>query len=104
MKSLSIAQRGEEGAAPLWIEKHDAYTLRCMEKAAPYVFAGQYRPWPAPREGGLIKTYMMTIVDAIPGGVAEWCHGWNLATSSKGDFMAGAKNGRLADGRYMVRE
>jgi len=91
-----------QDGTPLWPEKHDADTLRRMEKAAPYVFAGQYRQRPAPPAGGVIKPDMMAVVDAVPAGVVEWCRGWDLAASSKGDFTAGAKVGRLSDGRYII--
>lgn len=91
-----------DDGTPLWPEKHDADTLRRMEKAAPYVFAGQYRQRPAPPAGGVIKPDMMAVVDAIPGGAVDWCRGWDLAASSKGDFTAGAKVGRLSDGRYII--
>ena len=36
----------------LWPQKDSADDLRRMEKASPYVFAGQYRQLPAPPEGG----------------------------------------------------
>lgn len=87
---------------PLWPEKHDAETLRRMEKAAPYVFAGQYRQRPAPPEGGVIKPDLLVEVDAVPPGVVEWCRGWDLGASASGDFTAGARVGRLADGRYVI--
>lgn len=40
----------------LWPWKHDRDTLRLMEKANPYVFAGQYQQRPAPLGGGIFKT------------------------------------------------
>lgn len=91
-----------EDGTPLWPEKHDADTLRRMEKAAPYVFAGQYRQLPAPPEGGVIKPDMMAVVEAVPANVVEWCRGWDLGASASGDFTAGARVGRLSDGRYIV--
>lgn len=91
-----------EDATPLWPEKHSAEELRRMEKAAPYVFAGQYRQRPAPPEGGVIKPDLLIEVDAVPPNVAEWCRGWDLGASASGDFTAGAKVGRLADGRYVI--
>jgi predicted phage terminase large subunit-like protein len=91
-----------EDGTPLWPEKHDADTLRRMEKAAPYVFAGQYRQRPAPPEGGVIKPDMLQEVDAIPANVVEWCRGWDLGASASGDFTAGGRVGRLADGRYII--
>lgn len=93
-----------EDGTPLWPAKHDAATLKAMEKASPYVFAGQYRQNPAPPAGGVIQPDMLQVVDAIPSGVVEWCRGWDLASSLDGDFTAGAKLGRLADGRYIIAD
>ena len=98
---LRLSVWNDDGT-PLWPAKHDAEALRRMEKSAPYVFAGQYRQLPAPPEGGVIKPDMMQVVDAIPAGVVEWCRGWDLGASASGDFTAGGKVGRLADGRYIV--
>lgn len=93
-----------EDGTPLWPAKHDAATLKAMEKASPYVFAGQYRQNPAPPAGGVIQPDMLQIVDAVPSGVVEWCRGWDLASTLDGDFTAGAKLGRLADGRYIIAD
>lgn len=98
----------QDDGTPLWPEKHDAETLRRMERANPYVFAGQYRQIPAPPEGGIIKPDMLAEVDVCPPGVVEWCRGWDLAASepSSGsgdpDYTAGVKVGRLLDGRYVL--
>ncbi len=91
-----------DDGTPLWPEKHSAEDLRRMERAAPYVFAGQYRQKPSPPDGGVIKPDMLQEVDAIPGGVAEWCRGWDLGASEGGDYTAGFKVGRLVDGRYII--
>jgi predicted phage terminase large subunit-like protein len=94
----------EDDGTPLWPEKHSAEDLERMEKAAPYVFAGQYRQRPAPPSGGVIKPDLMPVVDAIPANVVEWCRGWDLGATTKGDFTAGGKVGRLADGRFIVAD
>lgn len=91
-----------DDGTPLWPEKHSAEDLRRMEAASPYVFAGQYRQRPAPPDGGVIKPDMLVEVDAVPPGVVQWCRGWDLGASASGDFTAGAKVGRLADGRYII--
>jgi hypothetical protein len=78
--------------------------LERMEKAAPYVFAGQYRQRPAPPSGGHFKPDLIGIVDAIPAGAVQWCRGWDLAGTVAGDFTAGVKLGQLADGRYIVAD
>lgn len=98
---LCLSAWNDDGT-PLWPEKHSAEDLRRMEKAKPYVFAGQYRQRPSPPDGGVIKPDMIEIVDAIPGKVVEWCRGWDLGASAGGDYTAGAKLGRLQDGRYII--
>jgi predicted phage terminase large subunit-like protein len=100
---LCLSAWNDDGT-PLWPEKHSADELLRMEKAAPYVFAGQYRQRPAPPSGGLIKPDLMPIVDAIPAGVLEWCRGWDLGATVTGDFTAGARIGRMADGRYIITD
>lgn len=108
---LDVWQLDEEGReVPLWPEKHDAETLRRMERANPYVFAGQYRQRPSPPEGGVIKPDNLAIVDAIP--VAEngkplairWVRGWDFASTTDGDYTAGGKLGLLPDGRLIIAD
>ena len=90
-----------DGAA-LWPEKHDIATLRRMEQASPYVFAGQYLQRPAPPEGGMFKPGMIEIVPAAPTGV-EWVRGWDLASvAGGGDYTAGGKLGKMPDGRFII--
>lgn len=98
---LCLSAWNDDGT-PLWPEKHNSEALRRMEKAKPYVFAGQYRQRPSPPDGGVIKPDMMTIVDAMPTNVVEWCRGWDLGASEGGDYTAGGKVGRLSDGRYII--
>ena len=88
----------------LWPEKHDIETLRRMERAAPYVFAGQYQQRPAPAEGGIIKPDNLQIVDAVPVDSIKWVRGWDLASTVDGDYTAGAKLGRMPDGRYIIAD
>jgi predicted phage terminase large subunit-like protein len=93
----------DDGTA-LWPEKHDIETLRRMETAAPYVFAGQYRQRPAPLDGGLFKPGKLQTVDAIPAERIRWVRGWDLASTTDGDWTAGAKLGQLEDGRYLIAD
>jgi predicted phage terminase large subunit-like protein len=86
----------------LWPEKHTITDLRRMEKAAPYVFAGQYMQRPAPPEGGIIKPDAINVIDALPAEPIKWIRGWDLAASVDGDYTAGAKLGKLPDGRLII--
>lgn len=92
----------EDGTA-LWSEKHDIETLRRMEQAAPYVFAGQYLQRPAPPDGGTFKPDNLQFVKALPAGNIRWVRGWDLAsTANDGDYTAGGRLGVTEDGRYII--
>jgi predicted phage terminase large subunit-like protein len=69
-----------------------------------YAVAGQFQQRPSPAAGGLIKPDMIGILDGPPPGHIEWCRGWDLGASLKGDYTAGVKMGRLADGRYLIAD
>lgn len=69
-----------------------------------YAVAGQFQQRPSPASGGTVKPDMLQIVDAIPAGVVEWCRGWDLASTLKGDYTAGVRLGRLTDGRYIIAD
>lgn len=88
----------------LWPEKHSIEELRRMEQAMPYTFAGQYMQRPAPTDGGLFKPDRLQVVDELPFGDIEWCRGWDMASTTSGDWTAGAKLGRLADGRFVIAD
>ncbi len=86
----------------LWPEKHSIEELRRMEQAMPYTFAGQYMQRPAPAEGGLFKPDRIEVIDAEPAGM-QMVRGWDLASvADGGDWTAGAKLGKLPDGRYVI--
>ena len=88
---------------PLWEAKHNMADLRRMERANPYVFAGQYMQSPAPLDGGLFKPDALTRIHALPAGGIRWIRAWDLAsTADGGDYTAGAKLGALPDGRYII--
>jgi predicted phage terminase large subunit-like protein len=75
-----------------------------MEAASPYTFAGQYQQRPAPAEGGIFKPDQLKVIDAIPAENIQWIRGWDLASTVDGDWTAGAKVGRLPDGRFIIAD
>lgn len=98
---VCLASEGE-GGEPLWPEKHSSEDLARMRMANPYVYAGQYLQTPAPPSGGIFRPDMLQPVGADPAGV-EWVRGWDLASlDGRGDYTAGAKLGRLPDGRFII--
>jgi len=67
-----------------------------------YAVAGQFQQRPVPKSGGEFQANMITTVDAIPHGALTWCRGWDLGATTTGDYTAGVKLGKLADGRFIV--
>ena len=86
----------------LWPERHPIEKLRVMEQADPYTFSGQYGQRPSPLAGGILKPDNIAIVEAIPVGPIDWVRGWDFASTTTGDFTAGAKLGKLPDGRIII--
>lgn len=100
---LNIPAITDDGES-FWPVQFPLSDLRRLEAADSYRFAGQYMQQPAPTAGGVIKPDMIQVVDAIPANVAEWCRGWDLASTLGGDFTAGVKVARLHDGRYLIAD
>jgi predicted phage terminase large subunit-like protein len=94
----------QENGTPLWPEKHGAEDLQRMEKASPYTFAGQYRQRPSPPTGGIFEPDQLIPVDAIPANIVRWMRGWDFASTTDGDWTAGAKVGELSDGRFIIAD
>lgn len=71
----------------------------------PYAVAGQFQQRPAPPAGEEFQPDLIGTVEAIPAGRVDWCRGWDLgATEGAGDYTAGVKVGRLADGRIIIAD
>lgn len=102
-ESLILSAWQDDGT-PLWPEKHAAADLERMETASPYHFAGQYRQRPSPPEGGIFKPGKIEVVAAVPAGVVQWVRGWDLGSTTNGDWTAGGKLGRLRDGRLVIAD
>jgi len=100
-ENVVIPALKDDGMA-LWPEKHSADVLRRMQDAAPYTFAGQYQQRPSPASGGIFKPDKIEIVDALPANVTELVRGWDLASTTDGDWTVGLKFGKLPDGRYII--
>jgi len=86
---LKIPAIDEDGES-FWPEQFPLDMLRRLERANPYVFAGQYMQSPAPKSGGVFDAHKIEIVDALPAGLSGKVRGWDLAATAKGgDWTAG---------------
>jgi predicted phage terminase large subunit-like protein len=98
---VSLPAIQADGTA-LWPLKHTIEQLQVMQRATPYVFAGQYMQLPAPLAGGEFKPDNIAVIDAIPAGTRK-VRAWDLAgTEQDGDFTAGGGLGQMPDGRYVI--
>jgi predicted phage terminase large subunit-like protein len=73
-------------------------------KVYPRTWASLYQQKPKPLQGDIFEVGMLQTVKAIPAGVTQWARGWDFAGSVDGDFTAGVKLGKLADGRFIVAD
>ncbi|MCL2645223.1 MAG: phage terminase large subunit [Betaproteobacteria bacterium] len=63
-----------------------------------------YQQNPTLQSGELFKPDRLQVVDAIPSGVTKWVRAWDLASTTTGDWTAGAMLGKLTDGRYVIAD
>ena len=67
-----------------------------------FVWLSQFQGRPTAKEGSFFKVVKLEIEQAAPAGL-RICRGWDLAaTENAGDFTAGVKIGRAADGTWWV--
>jgi predicted phage terminase large subunit-like protein len=104
--SIGFVDPRTEPGELLFPERFPADVVERDKKVmGPYAVAGQLQQRPAPAQGGEFEPDLIQIVDAMPAGVTQMCRGWDLAaTEGGGDWTAGVKIGRLADGRYIVAD
>ncbi|WP_373322270.1 phage terminase large subunit [Paraburkholderia adhaesiva] len=93
---------GRAAGEYLWPEWFDARHWAQYE-ANPRTWASLYQQRPVPPEGDLFKPEQIAVVDIVPSTWIDWVRGWDLASvEGDGDWTAGAKLGRLADGRFVI--
>jgi predicted phage terminase large subunit-like protein len=64
-----------------------------------------YQQTPTPLDGDLFRPDRIGTLDALPAGVITWVRGWDLAaTEAGGDWTAGVRLGRHADGRFILAD
>lgn len=100
---LSLPAIKDDGTA-LWPEKHSIEQLKQMERAAPYMFAGQYMQRPAPLDGGVFKPSKIEIIEDVPTNVTKWVRGWDLGATVGGDPTAGVKLGLCSDNSLVIAD
>ena len=87
----------------LWREWFDDRHWAQFEQN-PRTWAALFQQRPAPLEGDLFRPDQIKVIDALPAGDIKWCRGWDLASTTDGDYTAGGKLGRLPDGRFVIAD
>lgn len=88
----------------LWPEWFDLKHWAQFERNS-RTWSALYQQRPSPLDGGLFKPDKVQVIDAIPAGQITWIRGWDLASLDKdGDYTAGAKLGKLDDGRLIIAD
>ena len=87
----------------LWPEWFDRKHWAQFE-GNPRTWSALYQQLPVPSSGDLFKPDQLKTVEAIPAGPITWVRGWDLASTTDGDWTAGIKLGRMTDGRYIIAD
>ncbi|MGZ3324426.1 MAG: phage terminase large subunit [Xanthobacteraceae bacterium] len=87
----------------LWPEWFDRKHWAQFEQNA-RTWAALYQQRPTPLDGDLFKPEKLRVIDALPAGNIEWVRGWDLASTTDGDYTAGVKLGRLPDDSFVIAD
>lgn len=85
----------------LWPEWFDRKHWAQFEQNA-RTWAALYQQRPTPLDGDLFKPEKLRVIDALPAGNIDWVRGWDLASTTDGDYTAGVKLGRLPDDSFVI--
>lgn len=67
-------------------------------------WAALYQQRPVPLDGDLFKPDQIKVIDALPAENIQWVRGWDLASTTDGDWTAGVKLGRLPDNKFVIAD
>lgn len=87
----------------LWPEWFDRKHWAQFEDNA-RTWSALYQQRPSPLDGDLFKPDQIKVIDAIPAERIQWVRGWDLASTTDGDWTAGVKLGRMNDGRLIIAD
>jgi predicted phage terminase large subunit-like protein len=94
---------GRERGEYLWPEWFDRKHWAQFEQNA-RTWAALYQQRPTPLDGDLFKPDQIKIIDALPAENIQWVRGWDLASTTDGDWTAGVRLGRLPDNRLVIAD
>ena len=99
---LELPAINDDGAA-LWPERYSIADLnRIKRSVGAYHWEALYQQRPSPREGNLFKVNRLNFCDVEPVGL-KMSRAWDLAsTEGDGDYTAGVRIGKDAEGRIFV--
>jgi predicted phage terminase large subunit-like protein len=88
----------------LWPEWFDRQHWAQFE-SNPRTWSALYQQRPSPLDGDMFKPDQIKVIDALPAGVGiKWVRGWDLASTTDGDWTAGVKLGRMDNGQFVIAD
>jgi predicted phage terminase large subunit-like protein len=94
---------GREQGEYLWPEWFDRKHWAQFEQNA-RTWSALYQQRPSPLDGDLFKPDQIKVIDALPAENIQWVRGWDLASTTDGDYTAGVMLGRLPDNRFVIAD
>lgn len=97
---------GRKPGEALWPERYDVDALDLIrQERGSHWWAAMYQQRPTAREGGYFKRHWFEIVDAAPAQTVAKCRYWDkAATDQGGDYTAGVRVSRTAEGVFVVED
>lgn len=97
--------RNEENLA-LCPERYDAEKLRKIrDRLGEYFFDALFQQRPSPKTGAFFDVSKIEIIDALPANIKATGRGWDKAsTKGGGDYTAGVKMSKTAEGIFIVED
>jgi predicted phage terminase large subunit-like protein len=94
---------GRQQGEYLWPEWFDHKHWGQFEQNA-RTWSALYQQRPSPLDGDLFKPDQIKVIDALPAENIQWVRGWDLASTTDGDYTSGVRLGRLPDNRFVIAD
>jgi predicted phage terminase large subunit-like protein len=108
---LCLQARCEVDNDPLWRQRGDYLWPEWFDRKHWAQFEQNARTWaalyqqrPTPLDGDLFKPDQISVIETLPETNIQWVRGWDLASTTDGDYTAGVKLGRLPDNRLVIAD
>lgn len=70
----------------------------------PRTWAALYQQRPSPLDGDLFHPDQIKVLTVLPAGPINWVRGWDLASTTDGDYTVGVRIGKTQDNKLIISD